>query len=354
MTSSQKSLARHVAPSLPEARLARQYDAIEARVGGARRLPRWAAVSIAFAVVAAVVAFVFVAPKLGHRTGTPALADGTVLESGDDTGSSVTLSDGSQLALDRRSRARLAELHEGSVRIELERGGVEIEATHVEGRKFVVAAAGYEVSVIGTHFVVRTGGASLVSVRVDRGKVEVRAPNGEVRAISSGETFSVAATSASASSSSNLELAPSSSAAEPSYSIAPIVTAAGAPQPGAKELLETAQKAKAEGKLADAARAFDTIRRKFRGDPRAGLAAFELGRLRLDALGDPRGAEEALRDALTLSPGAPFREDAEARRVQALSRMGDEKGCAAARDVYLSRYPSGLYRKTVALYCAPP
>ena len=128
-----------------------------------------------------------------------------------------------------------------------------------------------------------------------------------------------------------------------------------APAPeSAKSLFDDAQRARREGRTADAARAFDKLRRTYRGDPRAALAAFELGRLRLDALGDPRGAEEALRDAMALGPGSPFREDAEARHVQALSRMGDTKGCARARDAYLARYPSGVYRNAVGVYCGGP
>lgn len=108
------------------------------------------------------------------------------------------------------------------------------------------------------------------------------------------------------------------------------------------------------GRPLDAARAFDRLRHTFPRDRRAALAAFELGRLRLDSLGDPRGAEEAFREAMALGPRSPFREDAEARRVEALSRMGDGAGCAAARDAYLARWPNGTYRRAVGLYCGGP
>jgi transmembrane sensor len=116
-------------------------------------------------------------------------------------------------------------------------------------------------------------------------------------------------------------------------------------------MFDEAQRAQAEGRTVDAARTFDRIRRIYPRDPRAALAAFELGRLRLDTLGDPRGAEEALRDAIALGPGSPFREDAEARRVDALGRMGDAGGCAAARAAYLARWPNGTYRRAVELGC---
>ena len=143
----------------------------------------------------------------------------------------------------------------------------------------------------------------------------------------------------------------------PTFSIS--ATPAAPPLPSAeaetaKTLFEEAQRARAAGRTSDAAHALDRLRHKYRKDPRAALAALELGRLRLEALGDPRGAEEALRDAIALGPSASLREDAEARRVQALARLGDVKGCAAARDAYLTRYPSGVYRKSVGVYCGGP
>ncbi|HTQ47109.1 MAG TPA: hypothetical protein VMI75_30350, partial [Polyangiaceae bacterium] len=62
--------------------------------------------------------------------------------------------------------------------------------------------------------------------------------------------------------------------------------------------------------------------------------------LRLDALGDPAGALAAFDDAIVLAPRAGFREDAEARRVEALDRMNDTR-CPAARQAFLARYPHG-------------
>jgi transmembrane sensor len=117
------------------------------------------------------------------------------------------------------------------------------------------------------------------------------------------------------------------------------------------DLFEEGQRARREGRAIDAARAFDKVRRTYRKDPHAALAAFELGRLRLDVLEDPVGAEDALHDAIVLGPSSPLREDAEARRVEALSRSGDRAGCTAARAEYLAHWPSGAYRRTVELYC---
>jgi transmembrane sensor len=207
---------------------------------------------------------------------------------------------------------------------------------------------------VGTHFSVRRD-AGEVSVRVDRGVVEVAAmAGGESTRLAAGERWSAPDGTSAA------RLAPPSPA--PVASTAPVVVPVPpAPMPvtaaparhdeSARDLFDEAQRARAEGRSADAARAFDRLRRGFPRDPRAALSAFELGRLRLDVLGDAAGAEEALRDAMALGPSSPFREDAEARRVEALGRMGDVGACAAARASYLARWPNGTYRRTVELGC---
>ena len=143
-------------------------------------------------------------------------------------------------------------------------------------------------------------------------------------------------------------MAPTSADVSP---VAPVGAASSRRDEGPRELFDDAQRARADGRASDAARAFDRLRRSYPRDPRAALSAFELGRLRLDVLGDPRGAEEALRDAMALGPTSPFREDAEARRVEALGRAGDMAGCVAARSAYLARWPEGTYRRAVELGC---
>ena len=83
-------------------------------------------------------------------------------------------------------------------------------------------------------------------------------------------------------------------------------------------------------------------------DPRAGLAAFELGRLRMDRLGDMPGAVQALEQAVALAPGAELREDALARLVAASAAAHDHAVCTRARARYLTEYPSGVHHRTVS------
>ncbi|HEX3769736.1 MAG TPA: FecR domain-containing protein [Polyangiaceae bacterium] len=360
---------KNVVPVVTEARLARQYAAIRERLPaepGRRRA--WAARGGWAVAALAVAALAFVIVR-GERARTLDLVDQAVIESGQTA--SVTLADGSRVDLGAATRARLTSAKASAIRIDLDRGTVDIEATHVEGRTFVVGAGPYEVHVVGTHFMVRreagTGGVAQVTVQVTRGAVEVTAVGGgEPRRLAAGEQWSGAESAGPLTSLAANPPPPAVAASPaPAVSLPPAVNppasveaapvAAAAPGPHhdetARDLFDDGQRARAEGRAADAARSFDRLRRTYPRDPRAALSAFELGRLRLDALGDPRGAEEALRDAIALGPSSPFREDAEARRVEALRRAGDPSGCAAARSAYLARWPNGTYRRAVEVGC---
>jgi transmembrane sensor len=366
----------NLVPLITESRLARQYDAIRARVpatperarGGYARLG-WALAAASSMVLAVVVFWV-----RGVRNAS--LVDEAILESGPTADGvnevSVTLSDGSRVQLGATTRARLTSARPKAIRIDLERGAVEVEATHVEGRSFVVGAGGYDVHVVGTHFSVQRDPGDQVTVRVDRGVVEVGVTNGsagETRRLAAGERWSAPDGASARAPALPPTPAPITTApAQPGLASSPVQAPAAPSPPGgmsgttvgasprthdetARELLDDAQRARADGRSEDAARAFDRLRRTFPRDPRSALAAFELGRLRLDVLGDARGAEEALRDAIALGPSSPFREDAEARRVEALSRMGDAGACASARAAYLARWPNGTYRRAVEVGC---
>jgi len=348
---------KDVVPELTEERIARQYAAIAARVPAAPRGKRtWPGWAVAAGVTAALAATLV---RTWHVRSGEAL-EGTVVESGPGAAhpASVTLVEGSRVDLGPSTRARLTSARARAVRIDLERGAIEIEATHVEGRTFVVGVGPYDVRVVGTHFSVQRDPGDRIAIQVDRGAVEVvAAAGGQSRRLADGERWSGPDDGATEGRARAVDAAPASSMDTPAPAAVASIPAPGAsPTPprhedSARELFDEAQRARADGRTSDAARAFDRLRRAFRHDPRAALSAFELGRLRLDVLGDPRGAEEALRDAIALGPSSPFREDAEARRVEALGRTGDSSGCASARAAYLARWPNGTYRRAVELGC---
>jgi TolA-binding protein len=130
------------------------------------------------------------------------------------------------------------------------------------------------------------------------------------------------------------------------------VRARRAPKPlSAVELFEQAHLARRAGRMGDAAAAYGELMREHPGDRRAGLSAFEVGRIRMDALGDPRGAIEAFRQALTSKGAAAYREDAMARIAFAHDALGEQQACRDARERYLSRYPAGVHRAALSARC---
>lgn len=76
-------------------------------------------------------------------------------------------------------------------------------------------------------------------------------------------------------------------------------------------------------------------------DSRAPLAAFTLGGVLMQQLGQPREAEAAYAKARELSLNASLAEDALARQVEAAHRAGDAPRARTLAREYLDRYPSG-------------
>jgi tetratricopeptide (TPR) repeat protein len=354
MTSSERSLGRYIEPALDDARLERQVAAIAAARGRRPRARRRFATLVATAAGLAVVGLAAwrAGASLHSLAGRPATVAGATVETPAEP-ETLTLADGSRAVLDPRSKLTLLTMRAELVRVALERGGVDLDVVHADGKEFVVLARGYEIRVLGTRFSVRLGdggSAPVVVVEVVRGRVRVTraGQEGDSRVLDAGEIWS-AGSSAPVPARAPGAVAPET---EPKQlpPARPRATATDAGE-SARQLLARAEAFRAANDPLAAARALDALRTRHRGDPRAGLAAFELGRLRLDRLGDPRGAVEALDDALSLAPGAPFREDAQARLVEAYAASGERTRCLDAQAAYLSRYPRGLQRRKVASSC---
>jgi transmembrane sensor len=350
MTPSEKPLGAHIEPALDDARLERQVAAIAAARGrGARARRRHAALVTTAAGLAVVglVAWRTIA-SLPSFAGRPSTVAGATVEAPAEP-ETLTLADGSRAVLDPRSKLTLLTMRPELVRVALERGGVDLDVVHADGKEFVVLARGYEIRVLGTRFSVRLADDPLVVVEVVRGRVRVTraGQQGDARVLDAGEIWSAGRTAP------EPALAPPAVAPGPKQapSARPRAPAGEYAGESAPQLLARAEAFRAANDPLAAARALDALRARHRGDPRAGLAAFELGRLRLDRLGDPRGAAEAFDDALSLAPVAPFREDAQARLVEAYAASGERERCLEAQAAYLSRYPGGLQRRKVASSC---
>lgn len=347
--------SKYVKVDVTPARVARVWAGVSERLDGAPRgRRRWLYRSMAVAALAGVAGVVTVRAVGEHHAHSAWSA--AALETASDT-MAVALDDGSRLELAAQTKVRVTGNEPLSMALELEHGRVDCDITPRPGRHFSVSAAGVEVRVKGTRFGVELApGRERVDVDVTRGLVEVSWANGtQHRDLAAGERWSIDLKRPSAA---NEEPAPESAAAA-----APSAAETGAPPPahasaphapatpGARELLDLGNAARRAGDAAGAARAYEQLLDAHPSDPRAGLAAFELGRLRMDRLGDAGGAISALQKAVTLAPAAGFREDAMARLVEAYAAAGAPERCRSARDAYLKSYPSGVHATAVARQC---
>lgn len=354
MSTNDRPLAEHLSPTVDTARLERQWANIATRSLG-RSPGRRISFRFAMAGAVAIALIVFAVTWMGARPTATTVTDRET----------IVMPEGSRVSVARGADVRVQKATGESVELSVQSGIAEFDVTHVAGRSFVVHGGGYDAIVIGTRFSVGVDQARRTAmISVKEGRVRV-VGHGTDRVVSAGETWSGPIEAAPPA----VTVPPSASAALPtpidaddratsadagSVEIVPSASPARiaqAPIEGPKELLARATTARQEGRPRDAAAAFDALRRRHRSDARAGLAAFELGRIRLDSLSDPAGAAEAFADAVVLAPDAPFREDAEARRVEALDRVGDTARCEAARAGYLARYPTGIHARQVAGRC---
>jgi TolA-binding protein len=354
------SLAQHVQVDTSPARIARLWDGVSTRLsvqpGRSRKLAWRAAFGAALAAVAGIALFFYLEQA---RPGAP--WQRAALETAGDT-LVVDLDDGSRLELGARSRVEMVETSATAVSVRLNHGRVECDLKPRRGRRFAVLAAGVEVRVTGTRFTVELSpDKRRVDVSVSRGSVEVSSPRGldQTRKLTAGERLSIdlGSQQQAEAASAAPELAQAApSAVEPEVAPAPAERPSAAREvrppvtletANARELLDLGNASRRAGDSAGAARAYELMLSKYAGDPRAGLAAFELGRLRMGPLRDLGGAVQAFQRAIKLAPGSGFREDAMARLVEAYAGLGRTAECRSARDAYLKSYPNGVHARAV-------
>jgi hypothetical protein len=353
-------------------RVERNWRAISAALPQPKPRRRWVP-AIAFALAALAILVLVFRP----RPLDPSAIDGAALETDEGESQTLVLADGTRLVMGSATRLLLVRVSGRDVRLQVERGHLDLQVTHVEGRKFTVGAGqAADVEVVGTKFHVDVRTANDVEVGVTEGRVRIERRDDPThpRFLGAGETW--AATSKPPVAASPLDAsAPSPDAGRPhdpaprahlpprfveayrdgryldAYDMVASDFEARCLVATADELFLLAEAARLSGHPSQAATAFDALRKGHRTDKRASLAALELGRLRLDELDDPSAAREALDDAILLDPNGNFREDAEARRVQALDAEGRRAECIEARERYLSSFPDGLHRVSVTRRC---
>jgi hypothetical protein len=305
----------------------------------------------------------------GAEGGPPLLARGDVIDGR--TGSSLILPDGSSLTVGESTKLTVADASATRVRLELERGTVTCDVTHVDGRSFEVAVGDIVVSVRGTRFAVTardghlTNGKPSVDVRVERGSVEIaRDDDGDRRVMAllgPGQSWSQEDVDPEPRAPAPPE-APTrgieSWAARAAKVAVPAHRGGRGPSAGTDhaaespaDLLKRANEARVGSRPDEAARFYDRIRAEYPEDARAGLASFELARIRLDNLSDPAGALEALRFAEAHGHGGFMAEDAEALEIDAFDRLGRKAECRRARAAFVASHASSPHLARILRAC---
>jgi transmembrane sensor len=115
-------------------------------------------------------------------------------------------------------------------------------------------------------------------------------------------------------------------------------------------LMDAADTARLSGHASSAVQYLRRVARDHRKSPVAPLAAFTLGRVYLEELGQPDLAAEAFELSRKLAPAGSMAQDALAREVEALSKAGNARKAYVRAREYLQRYPGGRRVRAVQLY----
>jgi transmembrane sensor len=294
-----------------------------------------------------------------------------------ETAKTVALDDGSRIELGQGARLDVRANTGTAFTVRLE-GSATFDVTPGGPRRWSIVADLLTVDVIGTRFEVleeSQGGERQERVVVEHGIVVVRGDNvpGHFHRLVDGQSLTVSAKTLPEETSepSRVSLAPSISKPAPR-----LLPSAAPRTPGWKELALNGDYAGAylaldSGVLGASAHASvddllllaDTARlsrhgrdaviplsrvvEDHSGDPRASVAAFTLGRLELDTLGEPLRAALAFDRAISLGLPEGLGEDAYARLVEASARGGDASGARRAAAEYARKYPQGSRSSTM-------
>jgi ferric-dicitrate binding protein FerR (iron transport regulator) len=401
---------KSVQPTPPE-QLTRRWAKLRlklARTKEPRRgvlAPVFAAATIALIVGAA---WLFVrgrTAKLSYDVDGGSVVSGGFVKSSADAVTTLRFSDGTNVALAKRSKVRLLSTEADGPKVSIDDGEARVRVFHREGTRWLFDAGPFTIVVKGTSFVVRwsetdkwlrlylKSGAVAVSGPLPSGELMVR--EGQELSVRLREGEIVLRDDEDARSL-DWERHAEPQRAEPQAAQSPVGAIAQPPEPRAakpvhrredaarnwsdklasgktKQILDEAQTlgdaAIEEGTsadldaLADAARyngkdelalrALLAQRRRFAGGPRAARAAFLLGRLE-EAAGRPSKALEWFDGYLREAPSGPYASEALGSKMGVLQRVyGNDKARAVAEE-YLRRFPGGSYSAAAQALTARP
>lgn len=325
-------------------------------------------------------------------------AGGYIRVGGQQPSTVVNFSDGTQLVVHPESQARIADVTAKGARLALEGGRVHLKVARKPGAEWSVEAGPYRILVTGTEFDVNWRTTSdLLEVELQEGAVRVEGPltregirvaagerltanlrTSELRLASLTPEPSAARAEAPAPTPPKLQLSPpsppqtvgrsASATASPVAAASPARRAsdwsqlmaksqyravvADAQQRGLEavlssvsvtELVMLGDAARYAGQPAVAGRALLSVRERFPGGKQAGAAAFMLGRLAEDHLGDTRTALTWYTTYLQESPSGTFASEALGRKMGVVSKTRGRAAAASLAEAYLQRYPGGPY-----------
>jgi transmembrane sensor len=304
--------------------------------------------SLAVALAVAAGFWVF-SPKAG--VGARAVAAAPVNQAGRE----FSFADGSRVSLlGTGSRVDVVEQTPARVLTRLGVGSARFDVHHDPSRVFEVECGDVKVRVLGTAFSLTREG-SLTRVAVERGAVSVEWQGGRVQlaagqsglypppgmptAVASAEPALDVAGDVGEKAASWRKLAKRGDYANAYQALAPVASNGVRDEPS--DLMLAADVARLSRHPAEATRYLSRVADGFPRDKRAPLAAFTLGRVLLEDLGQPARAADAFRRAQQLAPSGPMASDALAREVEAARRAGQLERAKQVARRYLELYPEG-------------
>lgn len=363
-------LSKHLEPEIDDDRIARNWNGVDRKIAIVAVRSRYRRIAGVVAALAVVSWFGFW--KFRPRAPLPELA--VISVESDVEPRTLFLTDGSQIQMEQHSRIDPCATSAGDVCVSLHHGDAQFTVAHRDQGTFVVRVGDAEVRVVGTRFRVtrqvqeRNGNVTVV---VDEGVVEVRVAGGSPRRLRAGESWSETLQSApnevdgpvtglawsGSAQADALQVSPGDTAArQPQLPANPAASESPRPTGSSKEpevevdaLRDRARQARLRGDTLGEASAYEELLSRFPKHRSAGLAAFELARLRMEKLGDVAGAI-ALLERLA-NGGGPLREDTLARLARAYARTGRSSDCSRVKASYLASYPQGAHARALEALC---
>ncbi|HET6333620.1 MAG TPA: FecR family protein [Polyangiales bacterium] len=346
-----------VADRWDTARTERTLDGLHTKQRSRKRRARtvWAS-----GAAIACVALFFVVSQWQSPSESAATTPGVQLPSVAGDALHLQLADGSEVWLhDAQARVRVDEVTPAHVALELQAGQAHFDVRHHENRVFRVRSGEITVEVLGTAFELERE-AARTRVLVSRGRVAVTWPGGRSE-LAAGEAGwfpraapvaakdppLTAARSAKATPRKSRPVSAHNAWREPAergdfdHAYELLTDSGHSVADDVEELLLAADTARLSGHPSDALPYLRRVVEQHRSDSRAPLAAFTLGGVLMQQLGQPREAEAAFARARELSLNASLAEDALARQVEAAYRAGDSPRARALAREYLDQYPKG-------------